>query len=204
MLSFFRSFSINFSINLFVNIIIKLAWESKMSKFVQIAKDIINIRRITEPNKAEDGDEPVHGFIENTLYPVFGGKISSSEQFQKHHWKQIQKYLRHSYDSNQHCDVSVVVSDGKVTVNRLMVILLFPEVLHICDNDLELVILPDYTLDQITENIHSFLTFSNNNSNSDCNNNSVDEEEIILPKLLAIASQKWKLKRHPTVRFTQQ
>ena len=85
-----------------------------------------------------------------------------------------------------------------------MVILLFPEVLHICDNDLELVILPDYTLDQITENIHSFLTFSNNNSNSDCNNNSVDEEEIILPKLLAIASQKWKLKRHPTVRFTQQ
>ena len=113
MLSFFRSFSINFSINLFVNIIIKLAWESKMSKFVQIAKDIINIRRITEPNKAEDGDEPVHGFIENTLYPVFGGKISSSEQFQKHHWKQIQKYLRHSYDSNQHCDVSVVVSDGR-------------------------------------------------------------------------------------------
>ena len=46
----------------------------KMSKFVQIAKDIINIRRITEPNKAEDGDEPVHGFIENTLYPVFGGR----------------------------------------------------------------------------------------------------------------------------------
>ena len=71
---------------------------------------IIFNQGITEPNKAEDGDESVHGFIEthSTLY-LFGGKISSSEQFQKHHWKQIQKYLMHCYDSNQHCDVSVVV-----------------------------------------------------------------------------------------------
>ena len=70
------------------------------------------------------------------------------------YWSRIQKYLRHSYVSNHHCDVNVVVSDGTVAINRLMVILLFPEVLHTCDNNvLELVIVPDYTLDQIEDNV---------------------------------------------------
>ena len=50
--------------------------------------------------------------------------------------------------------MNVVVSDGTVAINRLMVILLFPEVLHTCDNNvLELVIVPDYTLDQIEDNV---------------------------------------------------
>ena len=82
-----------------------------MGKFVQISKDIINIRGVTDPNKSEDGEEQVHGFIGNQLYPVFGGKQSSSEQFQNLHWTQIQNYLRHTYYSNHLCDVSVVVSE---------------------------------------------------------------------------------------------
>ena len=43
----------------------------------------------TEP--IEDGDDPVHGFIENKLHAVFGGELSPSEQFQNRHWSQIQK-----------------------------------------------------------------------------------------------------------------
>ena len=35
------------------------------SKFVQISKDILNIRANTEPTKAEDEDGAIHGFIEN-------------------------------------------------------------------------------------------------------------------------------------------
>ena len=73
----------------------------KMTKFVQKSKDIIKIRGVTDHNKAEDGDEQVHGFIGNQLYPVFSVKQSSSKQFQNLHWTQIQNYLRHSYDSNQ-------------------------------------------------------------------------------------------------------
>ena len=65
-------------------------------------------------NKSEDGDEQVHGFIGNQLHPVFGGKLSSSEQFQNLHWTQIQNYLRHGYDSNHLCDVSVIVNDGMI------------------------------------------------------------------------------------------
>ena len=66
-----------------------------------------------------------------------------------------------------------MVSDGTIVVNRLIVILLFPNVLHVHDDDLKLVIVPD----QIKDNLKSLLNFSNNCINSDCNNNnSVDDE----------------------------
>ena len=125
------------------------------SKFVQVAKDVINIRADGEPSNAEV--KPLHGFIEKRA--VFGSEIPSGEQFQNRHWKRIQKYLRRSYVSNDHCDVPIIVSDGTVAVNRLMVILLFPDVLHVHDNDLESVIAPDYTLNQIKVNIKSLLNF---------------------------------------------
>ena len=75
------------------------------SKFVQISKDIINIRANTEPMKAEDEDGAIHGFIENRT--VFSD-TSSGEQFQNCHWTQIQKYLSESYVPHHHCDVSIV------------------------------------------------------------------------------------------------
>ena len=64
------------------------------SKFVQISKDIINIRANTEPTKAEDEDGAIHGFIENRT--VFSD-TSSGEQFQNRHWTKIQKYPGQSY-----------------------------------------------------------------------------------------------------------
>ena len=83
--------------------------------------------------------------------------------------------------SHHHCDVSIMVSDGSVLVNRLMILLLFPEVLHVCDNDLESVIVPSYTLDQVREFIESLLnsdvkdvTDSDHN-----NNNSVDDISLV-------------------------
>ena len=97
-------------------------------KFVQITPDIISIREVTEPTNDEDDGWTVHGFVGNSLYTVFGGELSPSEQFQKHYWTQIQTYFRQSYDSNLHCDVSVMVCDGTVRVSKLMVILLFPDV----------------------------------------------------------------------------
>ena len=148
------------------------------SKFVQISKDIINIQANTEPTKAEDEDGAIHGFIENRT--VFSD-TSSGEQFQNCHWTQIQKYLSESYVSHHHCDVSIMVSDGSVLVNRLMILLLFPEVLHVCDDDLESVIVPAYTVNQVTEFIESLL-------NSDVkdvmdsdhnNNNSVDDISLV-------------------------
>ena len=62
-----------------------------------------------------------------------------------------------------------------------MVILLFPDVLHICDDDLESVIVPDFTLVEFKEIIESLLNFSNisdldGNNDFDYNNNSVDCE----------------------------
>ena len=75
---------------------IKFAWDSECkmalkSKFVQISKDIINIWANTEPTKAEDEEDgAIHGFIKNRT--VFSD-TSSGEQFQNHHWTQIQKYL---------------------------------------------------------------------------------------------------------------
>ena len=148
---------------------------SLQSKFVQTTNDIINIRANLEPTEAEDGDEPVHGFIEDRLYTVFGGELSSSEQFQNRHWRKIQEYLRQSYVSNHHCDLSINASDGTILVNRLMMILLFPIILHACDEDLESVIVPDYTLDQMKENINSLLNSSNISDSDYNNNNSVDE-----------------------------
>ena len=143
------------------------------SKFVQITKNTINIRVGIEPTKAEDDEEPIHGFIEDRLHPVFGVDLSSGEQFQNHHWTRIQDYLKQSYISNNHCDVSIMVSDGTILVNRLMIILLFPVVLH-WDEELEYVIVPDYTLDQIKDNINSLLN-SSNIKDINNNNKSVDE-----------------------------
>jgi len=40
------------------------------SKFVQITKSTINIRAGIEPTKAEDDEEPIHGFIEDRLLPT--------------------------------------------------------------------------------------------------------------------------------------
>ena len=63
-----------------------------------------------------------------------------------------------------------------------MVILLFPDVLHICDDNLESVNVPDFTLDEFKEIIESLLNFSNisdldgNNDFDYSNNNSVDCE----------------------------
>ena len=59
-----------------------------------------------------------------------------------------------------------MVSDGTIVLNRLIVILLFPNVLHVHDNDLVLVIVPDYSLDQIKDNIKSLLNFSNTSNNN--------------------------------------
>ena len=66
-------------------------------------------------------------------------------------------------------------------VNRLMILLLFPKVLHVCDDDLESVIVPAYTLDKVTEFIESLLnsdvkdvTDSDHN-----NNNSVDDISLL-------------------------
>ena len=143
------------------------------SKFVKITKDIINIRANGEPTTAED-DEAVHGFIENRT--VFGSETSSGDQFQNHHWSRIQKYLRQSYVSNQYCDVNVIISDGTISVNWLMVILLFPDVLNVHDGDLESVIVPDYTLDQIKDKIKSLLNFSNINDTSRTTNTENTEE----------------------------
>ena len=119
-------------------------------------------------------DGAIHGFIDTSS--------GEHEQFQNRHWPQIQKYLSESYVPHHHCDVSIMVSDGSVLVNRLMILLLFPEVLHVCDNDLESVIVPSYTLDQVREFIESLLisdvkdvTDSDHN-----NNNSVDDISAVL------------------------
>ena len=104
------------------------------SKFVQITNDIVNIWAITDPTEAED-NETVHGFIENRT--VFG---ASGKRFQNHHWPSVQKYLRQSYISKRHCNVSINVSDGTIEVNRLMILLLFPVLLQACHEDLESVI----------------------------------------------------------------
>ena len=66
-----------------------------------------------------------------------------------------------------------MVSDGTIVVNRLMIILLFPVVLHY-DEELEYVIVPEYTLDQIKDNINSLLN-SSNIKDINNNNKSVDE-----------------------------
>ena len=59
-----------------------------------------------------------------------------------------------------------MVSDGTIVLNRLIVILLFPNVLHVHDNDLVLVIVPDNSLDQIKDSIKSLLNFSNTSNNN--------------------------------------
>ena len=59
-----------------------------------------------------------------------------------------------------------MVSDGTIVLNRLIVILLFPNVLHVHDNDLVLVIVPDYSLDQNKDSIKSLLNFSNTSNNN--------------------------------------
>ena len=64
-----------------------------------------------------------------------------------------------------------MVSDGTIVINRLIVILLFSNVLCVHDDDLVLVIVPDYSLDQIKDRINSLLNFSNTSNNNDCNNN---------------------------------
>ena len=66
-----------------------------------------------------------------------------------------------------------MVSDGTIVINRLIVILLFSNVLRVHDDDLVLVIMivPDYSLDQIKDSIKSLLNFSNTSNNNDCNNN---------------------------------
>ena len=65
-------------------------------KFVQITPDIINIREVTEPTNDEDDGWTVHGFVGNSLYTVFGGELSPSEQFQKH--RIIGDGYRHIFD----------------------------------------------------------------------------------------------------------
>ena len=59
-----------------------------------------------------------------------------------------------------------MVSDGTIVINRLLVILLFPNVLRVHDDDLVLVIVPDYSLDQIKDSIKSLLNFSNTSYNN--------------------------------------
>ena len=59
-----------------------------------------------------------------------------------------------------------MVSDGTIVINRLLVILLFPNVLRVHDDDLVLVIVPDYSLDQIKDSIKSLLNFSNTSNNN--------------------------------------
>ena len=102
-----------------------------------------------------------------TLYLVTNYlRLNSSRIFVGHRSRTIW-----GIDSNHLCDVSVMVSDGTIVINRLIVILLFSNVLRVHDDDLVLVIVPDYSLDQIKDSIKSLLNFSNTSNNNNCNNN---------------------------------
>ena len=69
-----------------------------------------------------------------------------------------------------------MVSDGSVLVNRLMILLLFLKVLHVCDDDLESVIVPAFILDKVTEFTESLKSDVKGVKDSDhINNNSVDD-----------------------------
>ena len=69
-----------------------------------------------------------------------------------------------------------MVSDGSVLVNRLMILLLFLKVLHVCDDDLESVIVPAFILDKVTEFTESLNSDVKGVKDSDhINNNSVDD-----------------------------
>ena len=59
--------------------------------------------------------------------------------------------------------MSIMISDGTITFNRLMISLLFPIVLH-SDEELGYVIVLDYTLDQMKDNINSLMNSYNMNN----------------------------------------
>ena len=52
------------------------------SKFVQVAKDVINIQADSEPSKAEVDEEPLHCSWIIEKRAVFGSEKPSGEQFQ--------------------------------------------------------------------------------------------------------------------------
>ena len=126
-----------------------------------------------------------------TLYLVANYlRVNSSRIFIGHRSRTIW-----GIDSNHLCDISVMVSDGTIVLNRLIVILLFPNVLHVHDNDLVLVIVPDYSLDQIKDSIKSLLNFSNTS------NNNAMIVIITTVWMMSMKSVLWLWVRKPQVKF---
>ena len=116
------------------------------SRLVKLSGDTITVRLQKENEAYED---PVLGFIANRT--VFSRSIYE-DSFKDTQWRRVQGILQESRERNLFCDLTLVVRDGSITLNRLISILIIPSLLQCgSHDDLEVILLPDFSKGDIEE-----------------------------------------------------
>ena len=114
------------------------------SRLVKSSGDNIRVR-LQEEN--ESGEDPVLGFISNR--PVFS---ESNDSYEDTQWRRVQSILQEGHKNNLFCDLTLVVQDGSISLNRLVAVLIIPIILQCgSHDDLEVILLPDFTRKEIED-----------------------------------------------------
>ena len=127
------------------------------SRLVKLSEDTITVRLQKENEAVED---PVLGFISNRT--VFSRSIDD-DSYKDTQWRRVQGIFQESRERNLFCDVTLVVRDGSIALNRLISILIIPSLLQCgSDDDLEVILLPDFSKGEIEELLHKLFLVSDN------------------------------------------
>ena len=124
---------------------------------MKLSGDTITVRLQKENEAYED---PVLGFIANRT--VFSRSIYE-DSFKDTQWRRVQGILQESRERNLFCDLTLVVRDGSITLNRLISILIIPSLLQCgSHDDLEVILLPDFSKGDIEELLKKLFQDSDN------------------------------------------
>lgn len=134
-------------------------------------------------DEVDDDNQSIHGFLENrtifvdhketTIDPLSGNPNSVS------HFNFLRCCLEEALNEKLYCDTTLILSNSTMSVNRLLVVLVFPWLNDDENPNVEVIILPDYSLEEMQDIFDKFLggTTNSYNISSDKNTRPVHHSE---------------------------
>jgi len=119
-------------------------------------------------DEVDDDNQSIHGFLENrTIFvdhresamdPVSGNPNSFG------HFNFLRSCFEEALKEKLYNDTTLILADSIMSLNRLLAVLIFPWLNDSENQDLDTIILPDYSLEQIQTTFDRFLGGSNSGS----------------------------------------
>jgi hypothetical protein len=118
--------------------------------------NLVHIAIVDDDSSADEG-RPIHGFVEQKT--IFAAETGYDSRDQPHcnlvHVHFIRILMQQNLQMSSAYDPELVLRDGRVRINQLLLLLLFP-CLSESEEELSVVVMPDLTCSQFQETLARF------------------------------------------------